>query len=199
MTITSEPSGAKVEINAVPAGVTPMTLQITPVGLGFTVTVTKNGFMKWTVQSFSTAQPYSLHAQLRESEVESRDNRMSQFRTGESRAVHFNSEELLLDLDLRTQIRMPRRQPHSARRFRGLDPNRARAARQRERILADNFPRTSQRQRNRTRCQRPDVAVLIRHQEYHARGIAPVADQLLIVRRNLKIRVLAGTGKCQRF
>jgi PEGA domain len=65
VTITSEPSGAKVEINAVPAGVTPLTLQITPVGLGFTVTVTKNGFMKWTVQSFSTAQPYSLHAQLR--------------------------------------------------------------------------------------------------------------------------------------
>jgi hypothetical protein len=66
VTITSEPSGAKVEINAVPAGVTPLTLQITPVGLGFTVTVTKNGFMKWMVQSFSTAQPYSLHAQLRE-------------------------------------------------------------------------------------------------------------------------------------
>lgn len=66
VTITSEPSGAKVEINAVPAGVTPLTLQITPVGLGFTVTVSKNGFMKWTVQSFSTAQPYSLHAQLRE-------------------------------------------------------------------------------------------------------------------------------------
>lgn len=66
VTITSEPSGAKVEINAMPAGVTPLTLQISPVGLGFTVTVTKSGFMKWTVQSFSTAQPYSLHAQLRE-------------------------------------------------------------------------------------------------------------------------------------
>jgi len=65
VTITSEPSGAKVEINAVPAGVTPLTLQITPVGLGFTVTVSKNGFAKWMVQSFSTAQPYSLHAQLR--------------------------------------------------------------------------------------------------------------------------------------
>jgi hypothetical protein len=65
VTITSEPSGARVEINAIPAGVTPITLQITPVGLGFTVTVTKNGFMKWTVQSFSTSQPYSLHAQLR--------------------------------------------------------------------------------------------------------------------------------------
>lgn len=66
VTITSEPSGARVEINAMPAGVTPLTLQITPVGLGFTVTVTKSGFTKWTVQSFSTAQPYSLHAQLRE-------------------------------------------------------------------------------------------------------------------------------------
>lgn len=65
VTITSEPPGARVEINAIPAGVTPITLQITPVGLGFTVTVTKNGFMKWTVQSFSTFQPYSLHAQLR--------------------------------------------------------------------------------------------------------------------------------------
>ena len=66
VTITSEPSGARVEINAIPAGITPLTLQISPVGLGFTVTVTKSGFMKWTVQSFSTAQPYSLHAQLRE-------------------------------------------------------------------------------------------------------------------------------------
>lgn len=66
VTITSEPSGARVEINAVPAGVTPLTLQITPVGLGFTVTVSKSGFMKWTVQTFSTAQPYSLHAQLRQ-------------------------------------------------------------------------------------------------------------------------------------
>jgi hypothetical protein len=66
VTITSEPSGARVEINAIPAGVTPLTLQISPVGLGFTVTVTKSGFAKWTIQSFSTAQPYSLHAQLRE-------------------------------------------------------------------------------------------------------------------------------------
>jgi hypothetical protein len=65
VTISSEPSGARVEINAIPAGVTPLTLQISPVGLGFTVTVTKSGFMKWTVQSFSTTQPYSLHAQLR--------------------------------------------------------------------------------------------------------------------------------------
>ena len=66
VTITSEPSGARVEINAIPAGVTPITLQISPVGLGFTVTVTKSGYMKWTVQSFSTTQPYSLHAQLRQ-------------------------------------------------------------------------------------------------------------------------------------
>jgi PEGA domain len=66
VTITSEPSGARVEINAIPAGVTPITLQISPVGLGFTVTVTKSGFMKWTVQSISTSQPYSMHAQLRQ-------------------------------------------------------------------------------------------------------------------------------------
>jgi PEGA domain len=65
VTITSEPSGARVEINAIPAGVTPVTVQISPVGLGFTITVSKSGFMKWTVQSFSTAHPYSLHAQLR--------------------------------------------------------------------------------------------------------------------------------------
>lgn len=65
ITITSEPSAASVEINGARAGVTPITLQITPVGLGFTVTVTKEGFSKWTVQSFSTAQPYVLHAQLR--------------------------------------------------------------------------------------------------------------------------------------
>lgn len=66
VTITSEPSGARVEINAIPAGVTPVSVQISPVGLGFTVTVTKNGYIKWTIQSFSTAHPYSLHAQLRQ-------------------------------------------------------------------------------------------------------------------------------------
>lgn len=64
VTITSEPSGAKVEINSVPAGNTPVTLQLAPLGLGFTVTVTKNGFAKWVVQSFSMAQPYALHAKL---------------------------------------------------------------------------------------------------------------------------------------
>jgi hypothetical protein len=65
VTITSEPSGARVEINGVSSGVTPVTLQVSPVGVGFTVSVTKSGFMKWTVQSFSAAQPFSLHAQLR--------------------------------------------------------------------------------------------------------------------------------------
>jgi hypothetical protein len=65
VTITSDPSGAHVEINAVPAGVTPITLQINPVGLGFTVVVSKPGYAKWTVQTISTVQPYSLHAQLR--------------------------------------------------------------------------------------------------------------------------------------
>ena len=65
VTITSEPSGARVEINGVANGVTPVTLQVSPVGVGFTVSLTKSGFMKWTVQSFSAAQPFSLHAQLR--------------------------------------------------------------------------------------------------------------------------------------
>jgi hypothetical protein len=65
LTITSEPSGAQVQINTVPAGQTPLTIQISPVGLGFTVTVSKAGFMNWTLQTFATAQPYSLHAQLR--------------------------------------------------------------------------------------------------------------------------------------
>lgn len=64
VTITSEPSGANVEINAVPAGITPLTLQVKPIGLGFTVTVTRVGFMRWTVQTCSTARPYALHAQL---------------------------------------------------------------------------------------------------------------------------------------
>jgi len=64
VTITSEPSGARVEINALPAGVTPLAVQISPVGLGFTVTVTKSGYRKWIVQTFSTAQPSSLHAEL---------------------------------------------------------------------------------------------------------------------------------------
>ena len=56
-----------IKINAVRAGYTPLTIQISPVGLGFTVTVTKSGFMKWTLQTSATAQPYSLHAQLRPS------------------------------------------------------------------------------------------------------------------------------------
>jgi hypothetical protein len=64
LTVTSEPSGAEVQINSVRAGYTPLSIQISPVGLGFTVTVTKSGFLKWSLQTFATAQPYSLHAQL---------------------------------------------------------------------------------------------------------------------------------------
>jgi hypothetical protein len=62
--ITSEPSGAKVEINSVPVGVTPLTLQVNPLGLGFTVTVTKDGFYTWMVQSVATVKPEALHARL---------------------------------------------------------------------------------------------------------------------------------------
>jgi hypothetical protein len=65
VTITSEPSGANVTINELPAGLTPLTLRIFPVGVGFTVTVTKSGFEKWIVQSVATAQPYSLNAHLK--------------------------------------------------------------------------------------------------------------------------------------
>ncbi len=64
LTVTSEPSGAEVQINSVRAGYTPLSIQISPVGLGFTVTVIKSGFLKWSLQTFATAQPYSLHAQL---------------------------------------------------------------------------------------------------------------------------------------
>jgi hypothetical protein len=64
VTITSEPSGAAVEINQVPAGATPVVLRVSPVGLGFTLTVTKDGFMKWMVQTVATAKPSSLHAKL---------------------------------------------------------------------------------------------------------------------------------------
>jgi hypothetical protein len=64
ITITSEPSGANVTINSTPAGITPLTLQVKPVGLGFTVEVTKDGFTKWMVQTSSTERPYALHAQL---------------------------------------------------------------------------------------------------------------------------------------
>lgn len=65
LTITSDPSGAAVQINDVPAGTTPIALQMSPLGLGFTVTVTKSGFAKWTIQSVATDQPTSLHASLR--------------------------------------------------------------------------------------------------------------------------------------
>ena len=66
LSITSEPSGASVEINHVFAGTTPLAVQISPVGLGFTVTITKTGFAKWTIQSVAMDQPYSLHARLRQ-------------------------------------------------------------------------------------------------------------------------------------
>src|ERR1700690_4143385 len=66
VTITSEPSGAKIEIDGIVAGYTPITIKVTPLGLGFTVTLIKDGFAKWMAQTFSTAQPYGLHAQLRE-------------------------------------------------------------------------------------------------------------------------------------
>jgi len=65
VTIISEPSGAAVRINDTLAGTTPVSLQMSPVGLGFTVTVTKSGFAKWTIQSVATDQPSSLHVRLR--------------------------------------------------------------------------------------------------------------------------------------
>ena len=64
LTVTSEPSGASVEINQVPAGSTPLTLRLSPGGLGFTVTVSKSGFLKWTVQTVVTAKPMAVHARL---------------------------------------------------------------------------------------------------------------------------------------
>jgi hypothetical protein len=64
LTITSDPPGATVEINQSLAGLTPLVLRISPIGLGFTVAVTKDGYTKWSVQSVATAMPYSLHAQL---------------------------------------------------------------------------------------------------------------------------------------
>ncbi len=65
LTITSEPSGAEVQINGMPAGVTPMSVQISPVGLGFTVTVTKDGYLKWSLQTSAMDKPYGLHAELK--------------------------------------------------------------------------------------------------------------------------------------
>ncbi|HYL37651.1 MAG TPA: PEGA domain-containing protein [Bryobacteraceae bacterium] len=65
LTITSEPSGASVDINQTRAGSTPIALQISPVGLGFTVTVGKAGFATAIVQSVAMDKPYSLHARLR--------------------------------------------------------------------------------------------------------------------------------------
>ena len=64
VTITSDPTGAEVEIDGVPAGKTPLTVRIFPLGLGFTVTVT-SGLNRWEVQSIATAEPSLLHAQLK--------------------------------------------------------------------------------------------------------------------------------------
>lgn len=66
VTITSEPGEAMVSIDSNPAGVTPVTLQFSPLGIGFTVTVHKSGYTSWTVQTVATAQPYALHAQLKQ-------------------------------------------------------------------------------------------------------------------------------------
>ena len=66
VTITSDPSTAKVEINGTIVGYTPITIKVMPVGLRFSVTVSKNGFAEWATQTYSTAQPLGLHAQLRE-------------------------------------------------------------------------------------------------------------------------------------
>lgn len=65
ITITSEPSGADVQIDSRPAGRTPVTIRITPVGRSFTVTVTKNGYLNWTLHTSAIDDAYSLHAQLR--------------------------------------------------------------------------------------------------------------------------------------
>jgi hypothetical protein len=66
LTITSEPSGATVEINNMSAGTTPVMLRMSPLGLGFTVTVSKGGFETWSIQSVATNEPAELHARLRQ-------------------------------------------------------------------------------------------------------------------------------------
>ncbi|MBZ5608174.1 MAG: PEGA domain-containing protein [Acidobacteriia bacterium] len=66
LTIRSEPAGASVEINEHPAGTTPLTIQVSPLGIGFTVTLTKPGFRKWVVQSLVTTQTTYLEAKLLE-------------------------------------------------------------------------------------------------------------------------------------
>jgi hypothetical protein len=64
LSVTSDPSGAEVEINGVLVGRTPVTIGLEPVGLSFTVIVKKMGFRHWIMQSISAPGSSTLHAEL---------------------------------------------------------------------------------------------------------------------------------------
>ena len=64
LTITSDPSGAAVEINGVAVGPTPVTAALTA-GTNCTLTVKKDGFLPWTMHyPASTAGKFNLNANL---------------------------------------------------------------------------------------------------------------------------------------
>ncbi len=65
LTITSDPSGAAVEINGVAVGSTPMTVALTP-GIACTLSLKKEGFVPWVVAHYPTsaAGKFGLNANL---------------------------------------------------------------------------------------------------------------------------------------
>ncbi len=65
LTITSDPSGAAVEINGVVVGITPVTVALTP-GTSCTLSLKKDGFVPWVIAHYptSSAGKFSLNANL---------------------------------------------------------------------------------------------------------------------------------------
>src|SRR6185369_8496312 len=95
----------------------------------------------------------------------------------------------------RSERRVVCRQPYESGARLRLDPDCAHATEQRERVLADDFGRPLQVQRNCRVGKRPDRAKFIRDFQYNARRIDAVADQLAIVRLDEKLLVHTFAGQ----
>lgn len=65
LTVTSNPSGADVEINGIWVGKTPVTVLTGPAGYSVSVVVKKDGFESWSIQSVSAPGENSLWADLK--------------------------------------------------------------------------------------------------------------------------------------
>lgn len=79
---------------------------------------------------------------------------------------------------------------HTGHRL-GLDPNSTHATEQRERIVADDFTGTLDRERDRRIGEGLDRSILIRYSQHHTRRINAVTHQLEIVGRDVQLSVRA--------